>query len=110
MPFVYVLRCCDGTFYVGHTLDLQSREQAHNDGYGSAYTAARRPVQMIYAEEHATISRAVTRERQLKRWTHQKKAALTATNAVALKRSSQRISKDRLAQTRTWRDLLKRLP
>ncbi|MDP3716308.1 MAG: GIY-YIG nuclease family protein [Acidobacteriota bacterium] len=76
MPFVYLLRCVDSTLYVGHTHDLAARAKAHNDGHGSAYTASRRPVTMVYAEEHSTLPGAVTREHQLKRWTQAKKQAL----------------------------------
>jgi hypothetical protein len=31
---VYILRCADGSFYVGHTSDLQTRERMHNEGRG----------------------------------------------------------------------------
>ena len=41
MPYTYILRCADGTFYVGSTVDLQRRIDEHNLGLGSAYT--RRP-------------------------------------------------------------------
>ena len=76
MPFVYLLRCVDGTLYVGHTDDLVAREKTHNDGHGSTYTASRRPVTMVYAEKHSSVEGAVAREHQLKRWTHAKKQAL----------------------------------
>ena len=68
MPFTYILRCADDTLYVGHTEALASREQIHNDGKGAKHSAARRPVRMVYAEEHASIESAIARERQLKRW------------------------------------------
>ena len=84
MPFVYLLRCADGTLYVGHTEDLSSREKAHNDGNGASYTATRRPVRMVYAEEHALFKSAMGRERQLKRWTAAKKEALIAGDRNAL--------------------------
>jgi putative endonuclease len=69
MAFTYILRCADGTFYVGHTENLASRERTHNDGKGAKYTAARRPVRMVYAEEYDSIEGAIAREHQLKRWT-----------------------------------------
>jgi putative endonuclease len=50
MAFTYILRCADDTLYVGHTENLASRERTHNDGKGAKYTAARRPVRMVYAE------------------------------------------------------------
>jgi predicted GIY-YIG superfamily endonuclease len=65
---VYILHCADDTFYVGHADDLDAREKTHNDGFGSRYTAARRPVQVVYSEECASLSAAVSPERQLKRW------------------------------------------
>ena len=43
MPWVYILCCSDGTFYVGHTDDLENREARHNSGVAAKYTAIRRP-------------------------------------------------------------------
>jgi predicted GIY-YIG superfamily endonuclease len=74
--FVYILRCSDGSRYVGHTLDVQERVKAHNDGRGAWWTACRRPLQLLYQETFDTEQKAVARERQLKRWTHSKKLAL----------------------------------
>jgi len=62
MPLTYILRCADDTFHVGHTGDLAARAQTHNDGKGAKYTAARRLVRMIYAEEHSSLLSAIARE------------------------------------------------
>ena len=105
MFFIYIVRCADGTLYVGHTEDLASREQIHNDGKGAKYTAARRPVRMVYAEEHASLESAIARERQLKRWSREKKEALIGGDRTALDWLSHRKSKATAAFT--WRDLLK---
>lgn len=78
MVWVYILRCADGSFYIGQTSDLGSRIARHNVGTASAWTAARRPVALVYAEHVDTLAEALARERQLKRWTHAKKAALVA--------------------------------
>jgi predicted GIY-YIG superfamily endonuclease len=85
MAFIYILRCADDTFYIGHTENLASREQTHNDGKGAKYTAARRPVRMVYAEEHYSGRSAIARERQLKRWSHKKKEALVLGDREALR-------------------------
>ena len=90
MPVVYILRCSDGTFYVGHTDRLPGRLQAHNAGTGSTDTTARRPVFLVYREAHTSLESAVARERQLKRWTAAKKEALVAGNLASLKRLSTR--------------------
>ena len=104
MPFTYILRCADETLYVGHTEDLPSREQTHNDGKGAKYTAARRPVRMVYAEEHASVASAIGRERQLKRWSHKKKEALIIDNRAARRSLGRRSTKSTTAFT--WQDLL----
>ncbi len=87
MWFVYILRCADDSFYVGETADVAQRVAAHNDGHGSAHTAARRPVQLAYTEEFASQFVCLKRERQLKRWTRAKKEALIRGDRKALKQS-----------------------
>jgi predicted GIY-YIG superfamily endonuclease len=44
---VYMLRCADGSYYVGHTEDLEPRLAAHRDGLIRGYTLSRRPVQLV---------------------------------------------------------------
>lgn len=33
--FVYILRCSDGSFYVGHSENVEGRVAAHNEGRGA---------------------------------------------------------------------------
>ena len=87
MPFVYILRCDDDSYYVGKTNDLYTRLTEHQSGVGADYTAVRRPVEMVYAEEHATIRSAKNRELQLKRWSRAKKEALISQDTTRLKRA-----------------------
>lgn len=86
MPYVYILRCRDGSYYVGHTDNLRLRLDQHQSGAGARFTAARRPVEMVYAEEHSTSAQAERRELQLKRWSRAKKEALAAQDLALLKR------------------------
>ena len=88
--FVYVLECADGSNCVGATCDLLGRERAHNDGHGSEYTAARRPVRLVYSERLESWPAARKREAQLKRWSHAKKKALVASDAELLHRLAKR--------------------
>ena len=83
--FVYILRCSDGSYYVGHTEDVPARVERHQDGRGSVWTAARRPVSLVFEEEHPSEAAAVARERQIKRWSRHKKEALIAGRLTALK-------------------------
>jgi predicted GIY-YIG superfamily endonuclease len=87
MAFVYILRCSDGSYYVGKTNDLCVRLRQHQSGVGADYTAMRRPVEMVYAEEHSTIRAATDRERQLKRWSRSKKDALIARDLKRLRQA-----------------------
>lgn len=87
MPFVYILRCADGSFYVGKTNDLLTRLTEHQSGVGADYTSVRRPIEMVYAEEYSTTSSAKRRELQLKRWSRAKKEALIDQDANRLKRA-----------------------
>jgi putative endonuclease len=84
---VYILKCADGSFYVGKTALLRTRLDEHESGVGADYTKVRRPVEMVYAEEHSTIRGAKNRELQLKRWSRAKKEALIAQDLARLKRA-----------------------
>jgi len=88
--FVYIVRCSDGTLYVGHTSDVQERVRLHNNGRGAIWTKCRRPVILVYKEQHATEDEAIARERQIKRWTHDKKLALINGNFTRLKTLAKR--------------------
>jgi len=34
MPWMYILKCSDGSYYVGSTWDLEKRVWEHNEGLG----------------------------------------------------------------------------
>jgi predicted GIY-YIG superfamily endonuclease len=103
--YVYLLRCADNSLYVGETSDLQARERDHNEGRGGSYTAKRRPVHIVYAEQYRSREEALTRERQIKRWSAQKKELLVRGDLAALSGSSQRA---RIRTGFTWEDWLPR--
>jgi predicted GIY-YIG superfamily endonuclease len=86
--FVYILRCSDRSFYIGHSKDVEERVAAHNDGRGAAWTTCRRPVRLVYQETCAAEGVAGKRERQIRRWTHAKKKALVDGDFARLKELS----------------------
>jgi predicted GIY-YIG superfamily endonuclease len=57
----------------------------HFAGRGPAYTATRLPVTLAYQESFNALDHAVRRERQLKGWTHEKKACLVSGDLKRLK-------------------------
>jgi predicted GIY-YIG superfamily endonuclease len=73
-----MLRCSDGTLYIGETADLERRLKRHADGSACTYTASRRPVALVYSASFTNAADALYRERQLKGWTRAKKEALIA--------------------------------
>ena len=77
MFWVYMLQCNDGTFYVGSTNDMERRLHHHNHSKaGAHYTKIRRPVTLIYQEQHDSYAAVRRREGELKRLTRQQKMEL----------------------------------
>lgn len=75
---VYMLRCADGSYYVGSTAaeDRERRLLEHQSGAYRGYTFSRRPVELVWAEDYERIIDAHAAERQLKGWSRAKKDAL----------------------------------
>jgi predicted GIY-YIG superfamily endonuclease len=73
---LYILRCCDASYYVGHTDELEKRVSDHQRGGISVYTRKRRPLELVFSESFATREEALARERQVKGWSRAKKEAL----------------------------------
>jgi predicted GIY-YIG superfamily endonuclease len=82
--FVYILLCSNGSYYVGHTTDVERRLTLHTVGLGAKYTAVHTPEQVLYQERFQAEVDAVRRERQIKKWSHAKKQALIAGNLSRL--------------------------
>ena len=76
--YAYLLRCRDGTYYAGHTDDLDQRMANHQSGCLGGYTATRRPVTLVWHETFQTRDDAFAVERKLKGWGRAKKEALIA--------------------------------
>jgi 3'(2'), 5'-bisphosphate nucleotidase len=76
--YAYMLRCSDGSYYVGHTDDLEARFGAHQSGLVAGYTQSRLPVKLVWSQEFSRREEAVAAERQIKGWGRRKKEALIA--------------------------------
>ena len=76
MPWVYILRCADGAFYVGSTRNLEARISDHMNGQGAKYTRRRLPVELVFAAEFERVDDAWSAERQLHGWGRAKRQAL----------------------------------
>jgi putative endonuclease len=76
--FCYMLRCRDGSLYVGMTNDVANRVEKHNRGLGPEFTKKRRPVELIWSQEFVDRVAAREREVELKGWNRKKKLSLVA--------------------------------
>ena len=65
--YMYVVECCDDSYYTGYTTDVKKRVAVHNSGKGAKYTRARLPVKLIYAEGFDSKEEAMSAEALLKR-------------------------------------------
>jgi predicted GIY-YIG superfamily endonuclease len=74
--WVYILRCADGSYYVGQTTNLELRRA----GEGGEWTKHRLPVELVFSQEMPDKDAAFRAERQLKGWSRAKKEALIAGN------------------------------
>ena len=74
--YVYMLRCSDGSYYVGHTNDLEQRLAAHERGAIEGYTLSRPPVELVFSDRFSRRLEAFHRERRIKGWSRAEKEAL----------------------------------
>jgi predicted GIY-YIG superfamily endonuclease len=84
--YTYMLRCSDGSFYVGHTDNIEARIVQHHLGMTDGYTSSRLPVELVWSSDFPTRYEALTAERQLKGWSRAKKQALIRNDWAAISR------------------------
>src|SRR5690606_13083461 len=80
MFWAYILRCADGSYYTGHTEDLENRVAEHQHGRFPGYTHDRRPVELVWSQDFATREEALSAELRIKPWSRAKKEALISGN------------------------------
>jgi putative endonuclease len=84
MAWVYILRCSDGSYYVGSTTDLAARLDQHQNGAGAAYTRRRRPVELVFSQECEHVAEAFALEKRYQGWSRKKREALIRGDFAAL--------------------------
>ncbi|MDO9455781.1 GIY-YIG nuclease family protein [Nocardioides sp.] len=86
MAWTYILRCRDGSYYTGSTINLERRLWEHNESpdLGAAYTRRRRPVTLAWCAEFSSIAAAYFFEKQVQGWTRRKKESLMRDDFDAL--------------------------
>jgi putative endonuclease len=82
--YVYILKCRDGSYYVGHTDNLEKRLSEHQANIYECHTSSRLPVELVFKQEFESRDAAFAIERKIKRWTRQKKSATLRYTLVSL--------------------------
>ena len=80
--YVYILTNWNNcVMYIGVTNNLERRLYEHRMGLNEGFSKKYRTHKLVYFEKTNDVSAAITREKQLKKWSRAKKAQLvTATN------------------------------
>lgn len=78
MPFVYLLRCGDGSLYTGIAKDLDRRLAQHHAGSASRYTRSRLPVALVWSRETGSWGDALREEIRIKALPRSAKEALVS--------------------------------
>jgi putative endonuclease len=73
---VYILKCADGSYYTGHTDNLEKRLAQHHSGSCGGYTSKRLPVVLAFSQEFPTREEALISEQRIKGWGRKKKEAM----------------------------------
>lgn len=76
VPFVYILRCSDGSLYTGIAKDVERRLAQHRKGRASRYTRSRLPVTLAWMREVPSWSLALREEWRIKKLSRTAKEAL----------------------------------
>ena len=77
--YMFMVKCSNGLYYTGSTLNVEKRIEQLNDGRGNLYTNNHSPVTLVYHEEFPNIKAADARIKELKIWSRAKKDQLVST-------------------------------
>ena len=79
MYFVYILsNWDDSVIYIGVTGNLERRLYEHKNGLVEGFTKQYNVHKLVYYEHTSDVYSAISREKQLKKWTRAKKNSLIA--------------------------------
>ena len=89
--YVYMIKCSDETYYTGVTNDVVRRFKEHQSNlHPESYTYSRQPLELVFVEKFKYINDAISREKQIKRWSQKKKEAIIILDLDLLKQLSKK--------------------
>ncbi len=74
--YVYIMANQSRTMYIGLTNNIRRRVQEHKDGLIEGFTLRYNIDTLVYIESFGDIDSAIAREKQIKRWSREKKLHL----------------------------------
>ncbi len=107
--YLYILKCVNGAYYVGHTDNIEQRLSEHHLGViSNCYTKNKRPLELVFLQDFPTRDAAFHAERQVKGWSRKKKEALMRSDWEEIRQlnvlhKKQRSLEDILRQTQDER-------
>jgi putative endonuclease len=85
--FLYILKCNDDSYYIGHTDNIDKRLSEHHLGLiSNCYTKNKRPLELLFVQQFSTRDDAFHAERQIKGWSRKKKEALMESDWQEIKK------------------------
>ena len=100
--YVYILKCNDGSYYTGHTDDIERRLSEHVAGVIKCYTSDKLPIELVFMENFPSRYEALCAERKIKKWTRKKKEILIKGGWEAMEGINKELRK-KLCKTRSTR-------
>ena len=83
MPYyVYFILCKGGSFYTGYTKNIDMRVKLHESGKGARFTRTHKPEKVAFVEIFESRVKAMRREKEIKKLTHQQKLSLVNSQSV----------------------------
>ena len=74
--YVYILELEDGSYYVGHTNDINRRIKEHRLGIACSHTKKFKMKKLLWYESQQNRLLAAQREKEIKGWRREKKEKL----------------------------------
>ena len=74
--YVYIMTNRSMTLYIGVTNDLQRRMLEHKSGHNPGFTSKYKLDILVFFEETTDVNAAISREKQVKKWSRAKKVQL----------------------------------
>jgi putative endonuclease len=74
--YVYIMASRSLTLYIGFTSNIDNRVHQHKTGVFDGFSKQYNCTRLVYLERYQTALVGIAREKQLKRWSREKKLAL----------------------------------